>query len=297
MRLEGFLHRLCIGPLICDGAMGTMLPMDARDQWKVPEEINLSMPEVVQGMHRAYIEAGAQIVMTNTFGGNHLKLDKVGLGRKVYELNRSGAHLAREAAGDNILVAGSMGPTGDFLEPLGERSFQEVREAFAEQAAALVDGDVDILIVETMSALEEARAAIEGARMVTHLPIVCTMTFDTNLHTMMGVSPEQAVSSLPDWGADVVGANCGAGPQEMEVVMQRMVSQAPHALLAAQPNAGMPRLVDNRPVYDIGPEEMAEYAQRYASMGVRLIGACCGSTPAHIRAIARKLASPKQGEA
>jgi len=273
-----------------------MLPADASGQWRVPEEMNVSMPEAVQGVHRAFIEAGAQIVETNTFGGNRLKLDKAGLGHRVYELNHAGAQLAREIAGDRVLVAGSMGPTGDFLEPLGERTFQEVKDAFAQQAKALVDGGVDIIMIETMSALEEARAAIEGARLVTHLPIVCTMTFDTNLHTMMGVSPEQAASSLPDWGADVVGANCGTGPQDMETVVQRMLAQSPQALLAAQPNAGVPRLVGDNPVYDAGPEEMAEYAQRHAAMGVRLIGACCGSTPSHIRAIAAKLASPESGE-
>ncbi len=297
MRQEGFLDRLRRGPLICDGAMGTMLSDAAQGQWKVPEEINLALPEVVQGVHRAYVDAGAQIIETNTFGGNRLRLAKADLGHKTHELNRAGAQLARDIAGDIALVAGSIGPTGEFLEPLGERSFEEMRDAFAEQAAALADGGVDLFIVETMSALEEARAAIEGARMATDLPIVCTMSLDTNLHTMMGVSPEQAVRALLDWGADVVGANCGVGPDQMEIVMQKMRAHSPDALLAAQPNAGLPRLVGDNVVYDVGPEEIAGYAQRYASMGVSLIGACCGSTPDHIRAMARTLDSPIPDEA
>jgi 5-methyltetrahydrofolate--homocysteine methyltransferase len=169
---------------------------------------------------------------------------------------------------------------------LGERSFAEVKEAFAQQVAALVEGGVDCIMVETMSALEEAQAAIEGAKSVTNLPIVCTMTFEANLHTMMGVTPEQAALALLDWGVDVIGANCGCGPQEAEAVMRQMQQVCPQALLAVQPNAGLPRLVKERTIYDIGPEAFAEHARRFVSLGVRLIGACCGTTPAYIKAMA-----------
>ncbi|MFQ5851589.1 MAG: homocysteine S-methyltransferase family protein [Candidatus Binatia bacterium] len=284
--MSRFLERLRQGILLCDGAMGTMLAQVAGGRGRAPEELNLSMPNKVAGVHKAYIEAGAQVIQTNTFGGNRIRLARAGLAAHVRELNHSGASLAKDTARDQALVGGSVGPTGGFLEPLGELSFEEVKDAFAQQVAALAEGGVDLIVVETMSALEEARAAIEGAKAATSLPIVCTMTFEANLHTMMGVTPEQAACSLLDWGADVVGANCGCGPQQTEGVVRRMQEACPHALLAVQPNSGLPRLVNDRTVYDLGPEAFAAYVRCFAALGVRLLGACCGSTPAYIEAMA-----------
>jgi 5-methyltetrahydrofolate--homocysteine methyltransferase len=229
------------------------------------------------------------MVQTNTFGANRIRLKRYGLEESVSELNRLGVSLAKEEAGQDILVAGVIGPTAEFLEPLGDVSYEEARDAFAEQATVLTEEGVDLIIIETMSALDEVKAAIEGTRQVSKLPLVCTMSFDTNLHTMMGVSPEEAAHSLSEWGADVAGANCGSGPQQTEEVIKRMRAAVPSLLLAARPNAGLPRLEGDRTVYDVGPEEFADYSLRFARMGVRLIGACCGSTPDYIKAIATRL--------
>jgi len=287
----GFLDRLATGEIILgDGAMGTMLQAAGLEKRHAPEEWNLTHPEKVLAVHRGYIDAGSEMILTNSFGANRIRLAKYGLEEKVYELNRRAAELAREAG--DALVAGSMGPTGEFFPPLGTLTFQEAREAFAEQAKGLADGGADLLIIETMADLKEVEAAINGARESTALPLVCTMTFDTKLHTVMGVSPKKAVETLGSWGVEAIGANCGTGPQEVEKVMEEMKEACPEAVLVAQPNAGLPRLVQGRTQYDATPEVMADYALRYAELGVRIIGACCGSRPQHIAAMARALGKP-----
>ena len=287
----GFLDRLAAGEIILgDGAMGTILQTAGLEGRHAPEEWNLTHPEKVLAVHRGYITAGSEMILTNSFGANRFRLAKYGLEEKVYEFNHRAAELAREAG--DVLVAGSVGPTGEFFPPLGTLTFEEAREAFAEQAKGLADGGADLLIIETMADLKEVEAAINGARESTDLPLVCTMTFDTRLHTIMGVSPKKAAETLNGWGVEAVGANCGTGPQEVEKVMEEMKEASPEAVLVAQPNAGIPRLVQGRTQFDATPEIMARYALRYAELGVRIIGACCGSAPQHIAAIARALEKP-----
>jgi 5-methyltetrahydrofolate--homocysteine methyltransferase len=282
------------GPILADGAMGTMLFASGLQFGDPPEVWNVSQPEVVRRIHRGYLEAGSRIVMTNTFGGNRLRLRLHGLHDRVGELNRTAAILLRaevDAAGGRALVAGDIGPTGEIMAPLGTLSDEEATEVFAEQAAALIAGGVDVIWVETMSHLSEIRAAVQGVRQVSaDIPIIATMTFDTRGHTMMGVSPEQAVTSLASWGVDAIGGNCGNGPDELLPVIERMRAAAPDVTLVAKSNAGMPELVDMRAVYRADPPTMAEAGLAFHAAGARIIGACCGSTPAHLKAMADALA-------
>jgi len=282
------------GPILADGAMGTMLFASGLQFGDPPEVWNVSQPEVVRRIHRGYLEAGSRIVMTNTFGGNRLRLRLHGLQERVTDLNRTAAILLRaevDAAGGRALVAGDIGPTGEIMAPLGTLSDEEAVEVFAEQAAALIAGGVDLIWIETMSHLSEIRAAIQGARQASAgIPIIATMTFDTRGHTMMGVSPEQAVASLAAWGADAIGGNCGNGPDELLPVIERMRAAAPDVTLVAKSNAGMPELVDMRAVYRADPPTMAEAGLAFQAAGARIIGACCGSTPAHLKAMAEALA-------
>ena len=281
------------GPIVADGAMGTMLFAAGLQFGDPPEVWNLSQPEVVRRIQRGYLEAGSRIVMTNTFGGNRLRLRLHGLDGRVAELNRTAAILLRtevDSAGGRALVAGDIGPTGEIMAPLGTLADEEAVEVFAEQAAALVAGGVDVIWIETMSHLSEIKAAIQGVRQVSAgIPIIATMTFDTRGHTMMGVSPEAAVAALAAWGVDAIGGNCGNGPDELLPVIERMHAAAPDVLLVAKSNAGMPELVDMRAVYRADPALMAEAAIGFRDAGARIIGACCGSTPAHLAAMAEAL--------
>jgi len=279
------LAALAVGPLVCDGAMGTML-MASGVESRCPEEINLISPDTVRNVHAAYVSAGADVITTNSFGGNRAKLAKADMEGRVREVNLAAARLAREAAGDGLLVAGDLGPLGEFLEPLGAVAYQEAVSIYREQAEALAEGGVDFFLVETMFDLAEARAAVEGAASV-GLPVVCTMTFDTGGRTMMGVAPADAVVALVGAGAVAVGANCGVGPEETLKAIKEMHRAAPGARLVAQPNAGVPRVEGGVAVYTVGPEEMAAFAPRFIEAGVVLIGSCCGSSPEHTRAIAR----------
>jgi methionine synthase I (cobalamin-dependent) len=285
------------GPILADGAMGTMLFSSGLQFGDPPEVWNVSQPEVVRRIHRGYLEAGSRIVMTNTFGGNRLRLRLHGLQERVTDLNRTAAILLRaevDAAGGRALVAGDIGPTGEIMAPLGTLSDEEAIDVFAEQAAALIAGGVDVIWIETMSHLSEIRAAIQGVRQVSAgIPIIATMTFDTRGHTMMGVSPEQAVTSLAALGADAIGGNCGNGPDELLPVIERMRVAAPDVTLVAKSNAGMPELVDLRAVYRANPETMAQAGLAFQAAGARIIGACCGSTPAHLKAMAEALGVPR----
>jgi 5-methyltetrahydrofolate--homocysteine methyltransferase len=254
-----------------------------------PEEWNITHPEVVKGVYQGYVDAGAQVIETNSFGGNCFRLAMHNYQDRVQEFNVAAARLARAVAGaadHPVLVAGSVGPTGELLFPLGTRMPEEVRGAFAEQATALAEGGVDFFLIETMSALEEVQAAIEGIRSVSDRPIAVTMTFDTRGRTMMGVKPEQAVQALYDWGIRVMGANCGNGPAETGQVIAQMAAVKPaDVYLIAQSNAGLPKYVEQKIHYDGTPEVMAAYALQMKELGVNYIGACCGSTPAHIAAM------------
>jgi len=277
--------------ILGDGAMGTMLQSVGLVQGQAPEEWNVEQPKKVLAVHRAYIEAGSNAIQTNSFGGNRIRLALHGWEQRSAEVNRHAAEIARKAAGETVFVGGSVGPTGSVLEPYGDLSYDEAKDAFVEQVLALAEGGVDYFIIETMSDLEELRAALEAVRENTDLPAMCTMTFDTHLHTMMGISPEQAVSRLTELGADLIGANCGNGPEEIEAVIQKMRNTRPDALFAAQANAGIPHLEGDRTVYGASPQRMAEYALRMRDLGVKYIGACCGNTPAHVRAMAEALQS------
>jgi len=290
-RWQTFIERN--GAALADGAMGTMLFDQGLESGGSPELWNIEQPDRVGAVHRGYLEAGAELILTNTFGGNRFRLALHGLEGRVEELNRAGARIAREAAaaaGQGALVAGDIGPSGGILEPLGDLAFEAAVSGFAEQARALIGSEVDVIWIETMSDLEEVRAAMEGVRRVSPtIPLLTTMTFDTRGHTMMGVSPEQAVDALHGWGAAAVGGNCGNGPEEILEVIEKMKRRAPQVRLVAKANAGVPAWKNGRAAYGAGPEEMAAYAAAVAERGAWLIGACCGSTPAHLRAMAESL--------
>jgi methionine synthase I (cobalamin-dependent) len=281
--------------IVLDGAMGTMLFAAGLKQGDPPEVWNVEQPSAITAVHQAYIDAGSQIVLTNSFGGTRYRLKLHNLQERVAELNRAAAHCARQAAdaaARPVVVAGSIGPTGEILSPMGSLPFADARDAFAEQAAALAEGGVDVLWIETMSALEEVQAAVEGIRSVTDLPICATMTFDTRGYTMMGVSPQQALAALSEWGLAAIGGNCGNGLEEIESVIDAMHRADGQAVLIAKSNAGIPRWENNELIYDGTPPIMADYARRIKGLGARLIGGCCGSSPVHIEAMVAALERP-----
>lgn len=271
--------------------MGTML-MAAGQEKGAPEEWNVSHPDQIRAVHRRYIEAGSRLILTNSFGGTRIRLKRHGLEERAMELNRAAAELARaeaDAAPHLVVVAGSMGPTGELMSPLGTMTFEEARSAFAEQAQGLAEGGVDVLWVETMSDINEVKAAMEGARSASDLPIVATMSFDTRGRTMMGVSPQKAAEALNGLDLLAMGANCGNNLADTEAAVQAMHQAYPEAIIVAKANAGIPHIEDGELIYDGTPEVMADYALRARDAGARLIGACCGSTTAHIEAIAAAL--------
>jgi len=281
------------GPIVADGAMGTMLFELGLTQGDSPELWNVECPDRIRSVHRQYIEAGSQIVLTNTFGGNRLRLDLHKLADRAAELNEAGARLARaeaDAADRAVVVGGSIGPTGSILVPYGDLEFGAAVEAFQNQAQALVAGGVDVLWIETMSDVKELRAAVEACQQgAPGFPLVATMTFDTHGHTMMGVTPETALEMINGLGVVALGGNCGNGPDEIEDVIRKMRETNPDVILVAKANAGIPHLENGAAVYDGTPEVMADYAVRVHHLGATVIGACCGSTPDHIRAMVRAL--------
>jgi 5-methyltetrahydrofolate--homocysteine methyltransferase len=274
------------GILIADGATGTQLQKAGLPVGAPSELWVLENPDGVRALHRSYFAAGSDVVLTDTFGGSRLKLEKNGLGDKVDEINCTAAQLARAEAGEQRLVLGDMGPTGLLMEPLGPLSEEEAVKAFAEQAAALAKGGVDGIVIETMSDLNEAIAAVKGARQATDLPIIVTMSYESHGRTMMGVKPAKAAKELTALGVDVIGANCGRTLSETLTAIQEIHQAAPDAVLMAKPNAGLPHSDGSDTVYDVTPEVMAEYAHQFTDLGVKILGACCGSNPDHIRAMA-----------
>jgi methionine synthase I (cobalamin-dependent) len=290
-RLDDLLNSAA--PAVLDGAMGTMLQGAGLDDGGAPELWNVERPAAIRAIHEAYLRAGARIITTNTFGGTRPRLAMHGLQDRVLELNRAAAVLAREVALPyDALVAGDLGPSGELLEPLGDLTPAAAQALFAEQVAALVAGGIDLVLIETMSDLAEVTAAVRAAQAVAPaLPIVVTLSFDTKLRTMMGVTPAAAVQELGALGVYAVGANCGRGPAEVDAVMTQMAAVRPAGLrLIAQSNAGLPQLVGDTFVYDAPPTMMAEHAQRLGDLGVDLVGACCGSTPEHLTAMVGALA-------
>ena len=279
-----FLSRIKQSPVLCDGAMGTLLYSKGIFINRSYDELNLSQPELIRGVHHEYLQAGAEIIETNTFGANSFRLARHSLADKVRDINRAGARLAREAAKSfDVWVAGSVGPLGTRIEPLGKTSFQEAQEAFREQIQALLEGGVDLLILETFGYLEEIHQAIQAARAVAPaVPLVAQVTIDEDGNCLDGSDPETFTPKLAEWGADVIGCNCSVGPVAMLDAIER-VRAATSLPLAAQPNAGIPRSVEGRNIYLCSPEYMASYARKFVAAGVRVVGGCCGTTPDHIR--------------
>ena len=278
------LARLKKSPVLCDGATGTLLYAKGIFINRCYDELNVSQPELIRELHHDYLQAGAEIIETNTFGGNSFRLARHSMENRVREINLAGVRLAKEAAKSfDVWVAGSVGPLGIRIEPLGKTSFEEARSAFREQIAALVEGGVDVLMLETFGYIEELHQAILAARDVNpKIPVVAHVTIDEDGNCLDGSTPESFTQRIEGWGADVIGCNCSVGPVAMLDVIER-VRALTSLPLAAQPNAGMPRSVEGRNIYLCSPEYMASYARKFVAAGVRLVGGCCGTTPEHIR--------------
>ena len=281
-----FRKRLKQGPILCDGAMGTVL--DLYEYGELPHEIqNIKNPDIVERIHREYIEAGAEIIQTNTFSGNRWRLAQFHHEDKIAEINRAGVEIARRAAGDSVYVAGSVGPTGKLLEPIGKLKLQHARDAFKEQIEVLLKAGVDLLILETFVSLTELDEAITAAKELTNIPLIAQKAFPEDGAILSGSFPLEVAEHLIQRGVDVVGANCTVGPQRMFSLIRSMYKDG--IALSAQPAAGIPTLLNGRSIYHTTPEYLAQYARELLQAGVTIIGACCGSTPAHIRAMKRVL--------
>ena len=269
--------------------MGTMLQESGLDDGGAPELWNVEHPDRIEAVLEAYAAAGANLITTNTFGGTAGRLAMHGLEDRLYELNKAGAEVARKVADrhPNCFVMGDVGPSGELMDPMGTLTLESAKEIFSAQIKALVDGGVDAILIETMSDLAEVEAAVNAAKEVApHLPIITTMSFDTNLRTMMGVKPTLAVTYLASLGVRIIGANCGRGIDEMRVIAKELVDARPDGVfIITQSNSGLPKLVGDTFIYEGTPNEMGKYATEMKSFGVNVVGSCCGSTPAHTAAI------------
>lgn len=284
MAKPSFLDAIGARVLVCDGAMGTMLYAKGIFLNRSFDELNLTQPDLVAEVHQAYVRAGADVVETNTFGANRIKLGAFGLADRVHAINLQGARIARHAAREQAYVAGAIGPLGIRIEPWGKTGVDEAQTYFAEQAEALVEGGVDLFILETFRDVNEIGAAIRAVRSVCDLPIVAQVTTEDDGNSLDGAAPEAFVPALEQLGAHVVGLNCSVGPAAMLDTIERMAAVAT-VRLSAQPNAGRPREIEGRNIYLCSPEYMASYARRFINNGVRLVGGCCGTTPEHVRHI------------
>src|SRR6266851_10139097 len=282
--LKPFLDALSDRVLVCDGAMGTMLYAKGVFINKSFDALNVTQPDLVAEVHQEYVRAGADIIETNTFGANRIKLGVFGLADKLHAINAQGARIARHAAREHAYVAGSIGPLGIRIEPWGKTGVDEAQAYFREQAQALVEGGVDLFVLETFRDLNEIGAALDAVREVSHLPIVAQMTTDEDGNTLDGTPPERFAPELERRGATVIGVNCSIGPAPMLETIERMAAVT-KLKLSAQPNAGKPRDVEGRNIYLCSPEYMASYARRFILHNVRVVGGCCGTTPEHIRQI------------
>src|ERR671931_1859691 len=274
--------------VLFDGAMGTMLYSKGVFINQCYDELNVRAPDLVREIHRAYVKAGAEIIETNSFGANRVKLAQYGLESQVREINRAAAKLARDVAdeaGRPVLVAGSVGPLGVRIEPYGPTSVDEARGFFRDQMEGLREGGVDLFLCETFSDLNEIEQAIRAAREVDgDIPLIAQMTIGADGLTPFGATPEDVARSLDAWGADIIGLNCSVGPQIILEAIEKMAPQTKKKL-SAQPNAGMPRDIGGRSMYMASPEYMASYARHLIHAGAKVLGGCCGTTPEHIKAI------------
>jgi methionine synthase / methylenetetrahydrofolate reductase(NADPH) len=284
--MQDFLSRLKQSPVLCDGAMGTLLYSKGIFINRCYDELNLSQPDLVRDVHSEYLHAGAEVIETNTFGANSFRLERHGCADKLHNINVAGAQLARESAKNFVAyVAGSVGPLGVRIEPLGKVALEEAREAFRGQIAALVEGGVDLVILETFGYVEELHQALLAAREVkADLPVVAQITIDDEGVCLDGSSPEIAAAKLHSWGADVIGCNCSVGPVTMLEAVEKIVKVTDRPV-SSMPNAGMPRSVEGRNIYLSSPEYMASYTRKAVATGARLVGGCCGTTPEHIRSM------------
>ncbi|MFZ2147377.1 MAG: homocysteine S-methyltransferase family protein [Sedimentisphaerales bacterium] len=291
-------ERIGEGVFLLDGAMGTQLIARGIEVGKCNDYLNVESPDVVSDIHRSYFEAGSDAVLTNTFGANKYALGRHRLAKEAAKINSAGARIARKAGGREKYVLGDIGPSGDFLEPLGSLKPEELKEAFARQAKALLDSGVDGFIIETMTALDEVTIAIEAVKSVGGgLPVFASMSFDRvgdDFKTMMGVDVETAVAKIVSLGVDAVGFNCGTATLDeyvelAEKFVSTIKSLDKDVLICAEPNAGKPELVEGQAVYKVSPENFAAAAKKIHSAGVNIIGGCCGTGPGHIRAVAKKL--------
>jgi methionine synthase I (cobalamin-dependent) len=280
-----FRTRLQRGPVLCDGAMGTMLYSKGIFINRCYDELNLSQPELVASVHQEYVKAGAEILETNTFGANSFRLARHGCQARVVDINRVGVELARSAAGNDVMVAGSVGPLGVRIEPLGKTGLDEARAVFSQQIEALAEAGIDLLILETFGYVAELHQAILAAREAAPgIAVVAQITIDDEGNALDGSTPESYAKRIEGYGPEVLGCNCSVGPVAMLDAIER-IRQVTSLPLSAQPNAGMPRNVEGRNIYLCSPEYMAEYTRRLIAAGTKLVGGCCGTTPEHIRAM------------
>lgn len=275
--------------LIADGATGTNYQNMGIEPGVAPEEWVVDAPDKVQELHRRFRDAGSDLVLTCSFGASSLRLADEALHGRAVEVNRRAAELAREGVGDDVLVAGSLGPTGHLADPLGPLTHDLAVATFAEQARALDDGGVDLLVLETFFSLDEGLWAVEGVQSASGLPLVVSYSFDQGTKTMMGLTPTQVVEAFAPLGVAAIGANCGKSLDETDAIVEELVAAADGLPLWVKPNAGVPRMVGDQVIYDAGPEDLAAHVGRYVERGARIVGGCCGSTPEHVAAIASVL--------
>lgn len=290
--MNKFLERLNSGEiLVSDGATGSNLQQMGLKPGKPPEDLIIDEPDILLKLARGFVEAGSDIILTCTFGGTRMRMKDSKYQDRTPEVNRRAVEIARKAASSrtDVLIAGSMGPVGALLEPYGPLKADDVRATFAEQAKALTEGGADLLLIETMFAFEETDAAFEGARSASDLPIVVSFSYDRGTRSMMGVKPKDVLKRYKDKGADVVGANCGTTLENMEAVVKEYVDAVPGFPLWVKPNAGIPRMDIETEIgiYDMSPEDMANFSKKYVALGAKIVGGCCGNTPGHVAAIVK----------
>jgi len=294
--MNKFLERLKAGDiLVADGATGTNLQKMGLKPGFVPEDLVMDQPDLLLKLETAFVEAGSDIILTCTFGGTSIRMKESKYADRSAEINLRAVELARKAASTrkDVLVAGSIGPSGLLMKPYGPLLPEEAKASFVEQAKALAEGGVDLLVIETMFALDEATAAFEGARSVTDLPIVVSFSYDRGVRTMMGVKPADVIKKYKEMGAALVGANCGTTLENMEKIVQEYASTEPGFPIWAKPNAGLPRMDGDTAVYDVTPEQMGGSALRNIAAGAHIVGGCCGSSPEHLAGIAKAVKSGK----